>query len=52
MGAFAAPVDTVGQGPGNQFHGGLYEILVYARVLAAAEIATVEAYLAAKWGLA
>ena len=50
--AFAGGFDTLGaQGAaGNFMAGAIGEILLYGRVLLPSEIATVEGYLAAKWG--
>ncbi len=50
--AFGAPTNRLGGTNGDAFGGLLSEILVYQRVLSAAEIAGVEGYLAAKWGTA
>jgi hypothetical protein len=57
-GAFATPTTAyVGGGPTfpsgfTSFGGGVCESLVYGKVLSASEIARIERYLAAKWGIA
>ena len=49
---FSAPANRLGMGTGDRMAGLISEVLVYVRLLSDPEIATVERYLAAKWGTA